>query len=256
MPDTDTRWLERDGGTALAYARRSGTRPGVVFLGGYASDMSGTKATWLEERCRRRGRSFLRFDYSGHGQSGGRFEDGTIGAWTADALAVLDSLTDGPQILVGSSMGGWIMLNVALARPRRVAGLVGIAAAPDFSQDIFWNLSREDHERLQHDGVVTVEEEDGSYPVTRGFIEEARRHLVMRHSIAIDVPVRLIHGMKDGAVTWMLALALASRLATDDVSVHLVRDGNHRLSRESDLALLGRTLDALEDAASAVSPSR
>ena len=256
MPDTDTRWLERDGGVTLAYARRGGRRPGVVFLGGYASDMSGTKATWLEERCARRGCSFLRFDYSGHGQSSGRFEDGTIGAWTADALAVLDSLTDGPQILVGSSMGGWIMLNVALARPRRVAGLVGVAAAPDFSQDIFWKLSNEDHERLRCEGVITVEEEGGSYPVTRGFIEEARRHLVMRQSIAIDVPVRLVHGMRDGSVTWTLALDLAARLATDDVSVHLVKDGNHRLSRESDLALLGRTLDALEEAASAVNPSR
>ncbi len=256
MPDTDTRWLERDDGVALAYARCTGTGPGVVFLGGYSSDMSGTKATWLDERCRRRGRSFLRFDYSGHGQSGGRFEHGTIGAWTADALAVLDSLTEGPQILVGSSMGGWIMLNVALARPRRVAALVGIAAAPDFSQDIFWNLSTKEQELLQRAGVITVEEEDGSYTVTRGFIEEARRHLVMRSSIAIDVPVRLIHGMRDGSVKWSLALDLAARLATDDVRVHLVKDGDHRLSREPDLALLGRTLNGLEDAASAASPSR
>ncbi len=256
MPDTDTRWLERDDGVPLAYARRTGTRPGVVFLGGYASDMSGTKATWLDERCCRRGRSFLRFDYRGHGQSGGRFEDGTIGAWTADALAVLDSLTEGPQILVGSSMGGWIMLNVALARPRRVAALVGIAAAPDFSQNIFWSLPSEDQERLRRDGAITVEEEDGGYTVTHDFIEEARRHLVMRGPIAIDVPVRLLHGMQDSSVAWSLALDLAARLATDDVHVHLVADGDHRLSRDPDLALLGRTLDGLEDAASAASPSR
>ncbi len=256
MADTDTRWLERDDGTVLAYTRRAGACPGVVFLGGYSSDMTGTKATWLDERCCRRGRSFLRFDYSGHGQSAGRFEEGTIGAWTADALAVLDCLTEGPQILVGSSMGGWIMLNVALARPRRVAALVGIAAAPDFSQDIFWSLSGEDRRRLRRDGVITVEEGGGSYTVSHGFIEEARRHLVMRRSLAIDVPVRLLHGMRDGSVAWSLALDLAARLTTDDVRVHLVKDGDHRLSRDADLALLGRTLDGLEDAASAASPSR
>ena len=256
MADRDTRWLERDDGEALAFARRDGTRPGVVFLGGYSSDMSGTKATWLDERCCRRGCSFLRFDYSGHGQSGGRFEDGTIGRWTADALAVLDSLTEGPQILVGSSMGGWIMLNVALARPGRVAGLVGIAAAPDFSQTIFWNLSGQEKERLQREGVITIEEEEGSYTVTHDFIEEARRHLVMRRPVAIDVPVRLLHGMRDASVAWSLSLDLAARLTTDDVRIHLVKDGDHRLSRGSDLALLGQVLDELEGAARAASPSR
>ncbi len=256
MPPTDTRWLELDNGERLAYAAVEGARPGVVFLGGYASDMSGTKATWLDSWCRQNGRAFVRFDYRGHGLSDGRFEDGTIGGWTRDALAVVDRLTDGPQVLVGSSMGGWIMLNVALARRDRVAGLLGIAAAPDFSQDLWWSLGRGDRERLERDGSITVGEDGGNLVVTRAFIRDGRDHLVMRRPIRLAAPVRLIHGMRDAAVDWQLCLALAGRLEADDVRVHLVKDGDHRLSRERDLEFLGATLGELVSRASAESPSR
>ena len=256
MPETDTRWLDLENGDRIAYCAVDGSRPGVMFFSGYSSEMTGTKATWLDQWCRGRGRAFVRFDYRGHGQSSGRFEDGTIGGWTRDALSVLDRLTEGPQILVGSSMGGWIMLNVALERPDRVAGLVGIAAGPDFSQDIWWSLSRHNQDRLDREGRIMIEEDGESLMVTRSFIRDGREHLVMRGPIRLAVPVRLLHGMQDAAVDWSVALGLAERLTTGDVRVHLVKDGDHRLSRECDLELLGRTLDELEPEASAARPSR
>lgn len=256
MPETDTRWLGLENGDRIAWSGVRGAVPGVVFLGGYASDMTGTKATWLDQWCRRRGCAFVRFDYRGHGQSSGCFDDGTIGAWIEDALVVLDRLTEGPQILVGSSMGGWIMLHMALARPGRVVGLVGIAAAPDFSQDIWWSLSADDQRRLGSAGWITVEEDGGSYTVTDRFIREGRDHLLMRAPIALDVPVRLLHGMQDASVDWSISRSLAGRLTTGDVRVHLIKDGDHRLSRDCDLALLGVTLGELVSMASAARPSR
>ena len=245
VADTTPQWLERPGGHRLACHRRPGKGPGVVFLGGYASDMTGTKATFLDAWCAERGRAFVRFDYLGHGQSTGAFEDGTLGRWTDDALAALDALTEGPQILVGSSMGGWIMLLLALRRPERVAGLVGIAAAPDFSQDIWWGMSPAEQDRLAADGRAMLTEGDGSLIVTRAFIEDGRNHLVMRGPIAIDCPVRLLQGMKDDAVPWLTAHRIAERLTGEDVIVTLVKDGDHRLSRDEDLARLGATLAEL-----------
>ena len=243
--DTTPQWLDRGEGHRLAYHRVEGSSPGVVFLGGYASDMTGTKATFLDGWCRKRGRSYLRFDYLGHGRSSGAFEDGTIGRWAEDALAALDTLTGGPQVLVGSSMGGWIMLLLALKRPERVAGLIGIAAAPDFSQDIWWSLEHGEQDRLMAEGRIGIEAEDGSYAVTRAFIEDGRHHLVMRGPIAVGCPVRLLQGMRDTAVAWATAYRIAERLTGDDVVVTLVKDGDHRLSRDQDLARLGATLDEL-----------
>src|SRR5215510_15992634 len=190
--------------TRLAYrrlgARAGDGRPGIVFLSGFASDMTGTKGTALAAWAQERGQMFLRFDYSGHGQSSGRFRDGTIGRWTADALAVIDTLTTGPQILVGSSMGGWIMLLAALARHDRIAGLVGIAAAPDFTEDLMWDrMSAAQREALARDGVIHQPSKyaEAQYEIGRALIEDGRRHLLLRGRIDIRCPIRLLHGMAD-----------------------------------------------------------
>jgi pimeloyl-ACP methyl ester carboxylesterase len=212
------------------------------------SDMTGGKALALEAFCRARGQAFVRFDYAGHGQSSGRFEDGTIGAWTEDALAVLDRVAQGPQVIVGSSMGGWIALNLALARPDRLKALVGIAAAPDFTEDLIWHdLPMEAQMALETDGVIYEPSEysEKPYPITMNLIHEARDHLRLRGEIAVDVPVRLLHGMLDPDVPWKRSLMLARKLRTPDVRVVLVKDGDHRLSREQDLALLTRTVEEL-----------
>ena len=253
--------LARDA-TTIAYRRTRTSaadgRPGVVFLGGYGSDMTGSKASALEAHCRSRGLGFLRFDYTGHGRSSGRFEDGTIGQWSADALVAFDQLTEGPQILIGSSMGGWIMLNVALARPARIGGLIGIAAAPDFTEELIWRaISTEVRETLRHDGIWHPD--DGGLPITHALIEDGRNHLRLLAPVAIDVPVRLLHGMNDISVPWQVSVRLAERLTGKDVTVTLVKDGDHRLSEPADLARLTATLDELVQtivASNAASPSR
>lgn len=224
--------------------------PGIVFLGGFRSDMTGTKALFLEDYCRRRGRAYVRFDYFGHGRSSGDFVLGTIGRWREDAIAVIDSLTKGPQILVGSSMGGWIMLLAALARGERIAALFGIAPAPDFTQELLpARLTPEQHRTLEEEGAVVLpsDYDPAGYPYTRALIEDGRRHLLLGAPIPLDKPVRLLHGMHDESVPWQLSLRLAERLASRDVVVTLVKDGDHRLSTEADLARLAWTLDALVD---------
>jgi pimeloyl-ACP methyl ester carboxylesterase len=243
--------LTRDDGVTIAYHRTPGHTPGAVFLGGFKSDMSGTKATALEAHCRDADRAFVRFDYRGHGESSGRFEDGTIGAWIGDALAVIDGATEGPQILVGSSMGGWIALACALARPARVAGVIGVAAAPDFTEELMWaRFSPEARRAIETAGVwrePSAYDPEG-YPITKGLIEDGRKHLLLnRSAIAIHVPVRLIHGMKDASVPWSTAPRIAALLLSEDVRVKLIKDGDHRLSREQDLAILFDTLDELCD---------
>lgn len=251
-PPVSAEILARSDGATIAYRRRAaagaGTSlPGLLFLGGFASDMNGTKATALDSFCADRGQAFVRFDYMGHGQSSGRFEDGTIGRWTEDALAVLDALTDGPQILVGSSMGGWVMLNVALVRPFRVAALVGIAAAPDFTDDIWTGMDELQRGRLLAEGRIFLPSEYGAapYPITRGLIEDGRHHLRLSRPMPISCPVRLLHGMRDTDVPWRKSLAIAERLEAQDVQVTLIKDGDHRLSRDQDLDLLLRTVGRL-----------
>ncbi|MEX2201700.1 MAG: alpha/beta hydrolase [Dongiaceae bacterium] len=249
-------------GATIAYrrtARRAPDRsPGVVFLGGFGSDMTGSKAGALETHCRNAGYAFLRFDYTGHGRSSGRFEDGTIGDWSADAILAFDRLTDGPQILIGSSMGGWIMLNLALARKQRVAGLIGIAAAPDFTEELIWCKSNAAmRDTLTREGVWR--DPDGAQlPITQRLIEDGRDHLRLAGPIDLDCPVRLLHGMKDDAVPWQTSARLAERLAGTDIAVTLIKSGDHRLSEPDDLARLTATLDALVQsivARSAPSPS-
>jgi pimeloyl-ACP methyl ester carboxylesterase len=238
-------------GARIAYrrlaARAGDERPGIVFLSGFASDMTGTKGTALADWAAARGQALLRFDYSGHGHSSGAFRDGTIGRWMADALAAIDRLTAGPLILAGSSMGGWIMLLAALARPDRIAGLVGIAAAPDFTEDLMWaRMSPETRERLLADGAIhqPSQYQDAPLEITRALIEDGRQHLLLRGPIAIRCPVRLLHGMADPDVPWQTSMRLAERLAGDDVTVTLIKDGDHRLSRAEDLR---RTFTAIEE---------
>jgi pimeloyl-ACP methyl ester carboxylesterase len=240
--------LTRQDGATIAYHRLAGQPPGIVFLGGYRSDMTGTKALFLEEYCHARGRSYVRFDYFGHGASSGDFSRGTIGRWRDDAIAVIDSLTEGPQILVGSSMSGWIMLLAALARPERIAALVGIAGAPDFTEELLWpRLTPAQRRELDERGRVVLpsDYDPAGYLYTRALIEEGRKHLLLGRAIPINVPVRLLHGMRDASVPWRLSLRLAERLASRDVAITLIKDGDHRLSTTADLALLARTLDSL-----------
>ena len=245
--------LAREGGDTIAYRAMAGSTPGVMFCGGFMSDMTGTKATALEAHCRSTGRACVRFDYSGHGQSGGAFRDGTIGAWRDDALAVLDRVASGPQILVGSSMGGWIVLLLALARPERVAGLVGVAAAPDFTEDLIWStLDDEGRRTLTESGeiVMPCDYGDDPYPITMSLIEEGRDHLLLRAPIALDRPIHLLQGMCDEDVPWRTALTIAELVESERVTVELVKDGDHRLSRDEDLARLCAAVDAVANAAS------
>ncbi len=244
----DAQIISRSGGGTIAYHFTPGKSPGVVFLTGLMSDMTGGKALSLEGFCRARGQAFLRFDYFGHGASSGAFTDGTIGGWTEDAVFVLDELTDGPQVLVGSSMGGWIMLLAALERPRRVGGLLGIAAAPDFTEDLIRpGLTGEQKKALEHDGLVRLPSDYGEdpYTITKALLEDGRKHLLLGGEIPLEIPVRLIHGMEDADVPWRTSLRLARMLRSADVEISLVKDGGHRLSEAEDLERLCRTLEAL-----------
>jgi pimeloyl-ACP methyl ester carboxylesterase len=244
----DAKSLARPDGATIAYRSIAGMPPGIVFLGGFRSDMTGTKALFLEDYCRRRGRAYVRFDYFGHGRSSGDFALATIGRWREDAIAVIDSLSEGPQILVGSSMGGWIMLLAALARSERIAALVGIAPAPDFTQELLSaRLSPEQHREIEAKGAVVLPSnyDPAGYLYTRALIEDGRRHLLLGAPIPLAMPVRLLHGLADESVPWQLSLRLAERLMSRDVVVTLVKDGDHRLSTEADLARLARTLDTL-----------
>jgi pimeloyl-ACP methyl ester carboxylesterase len=244
---SDVQRFPRADGETIAYLRRSGKSPGVVWLGGFKSDMTGTKAGALDAWAERRGRAFLRFDYFGHGRSSGEFRKGTITRWRDDALGVLDELCDGPQFLVGSSMGGWIALLAALVRPERVKGLLLIAPAPDFTEALMW---------AEMDGAVRrqimVEGEwqrpsmygEEPYPITRGLIEDGRKHLLLGAPVAVSCPVRILQGMKDPDVPWLHAVKLVERLAGDPVLI-LVKEGDHRLSTPPDILRMEETLDGL-----------
>ncbi len=239
--------LDRGDGTELAYALTPGQAPTVVFLPGFMSDMTGDKALAVEAFCRTRGQACLRLDYSGHGTSGGRFEDGTISRWTEDALFLVDRLTEGPILVIGSSMGGWIALHVALARPGRVAGLIGIAAAPDFTERLMWeSMAPPERAALLRDGFLRVPSAyGGEQIITRALIEDGRGRLLLGGPISIACPVRLLHGIEDADVPWETALALSAALVARDVRISLIKDGEHRLSRPEDIGLLCASLEEL-----------
>lgn len=240
--------LRRKDGTTIAYHMVAGKSPCVVFLGGFMSDMSGTKASALDQFCRARGQAYLRFDYSGHGGSSGAFIDGTIGGWADDACFAINQLIDGECVLVGSSMGGWIMLLVAIRMSERVKGLVGIAAAADFTEDLIADqFTSEQKEMLEKNGIIYEpnDYDDQPTPITRALIEDGRKHLLLRQRIPLDCPVRLIHGMKDPDVPWQTSLRISQMLASGDVEIQLVKDGGHRMSEPPDLDRIIQTLATL-----------
>lgn len=236
----------RPDGLRLAYRHSEGAGPTLVFLPGYMSDMEGGKAVALHDWAQRQGRAMLRLDYAGNGASEGRFANGTLASWRDDVLLLIDALVRGPVLLVGSSMGGWLALLVALARPERVAGVVGIAAAPDFTQ---WGFTDADKALLQTEGRIEEPTPYGDQPyvTTRDFWESGQALRLLEAEIAIDCPVRLLHGQADPDVPWEIAMQTAARLRSSDVQTLLVKDGDHRLSRDGDIALLIRTVASLLD---------
>ena len=241
LTDTPT-LLERGDGTHLACRFRAGRGPALLFLPGYASDMTGSKAVALDQWAARSGRAMLRLDYSGCGESEGDFEDGTLARWRDDALALVDAC-EGDLVLVGSSMGGWLMLLVALARPDRVRALVGIAAAPDFSD---WGFSQDEKMAiLQHDRIEQPSPYGAPSVTTKAFWQSAESLRLLHAPIAFDGPVRLLHGEADRDVPSWVSVRIAALVRSADVQTILVKDGDHRLSRAPDLALLLRTVETL-----------
>lgn len=233
----------------LAYQRQVGDphQPTVVFLSGFASDMQGSKASFLATTCARQNISYLRFDYRGCGASSGMFTDGTVGGWLDDTLAVSDALTTGPLIVIGSSMGGWLALGLAQARAERVKAVIGIAAAPDFTEDLIWKkLTPSQRATLQQTGELydANAPQDYNFPITLKLIEEARAHLVLRQPLSLSCPLRLLQGMQDREVPWDYALRIASKITHNDVQVTLIKNGDHRLSTPENLALLWQQVAA------------
>jgi pimeloyl-ACP methyl ester carboxylesterase len=227
---------------ALAHRLTEGSGPTVVFLPGYASDMTGAKALALEGWARANGRRFLRFDYAGCGDSPGAFEDGTLAGWRDDVLLMLDEVVKGPAVLVGSSMGGWLMLLAARARPEQVVGLVGVAPAPDFTD---WGFTTAEKMTLLQAGRLERPNPYGPAPTvyTRAFWSSGEANRLMFGEIACRGPVRLLQGQRDADVPWHRTVALAGMLRSADVQCLLVKDGDHRLSREADIALLIRAVE-------------
>lgn len=235
-------------GRRIAYSRRAGRGPGVAFLGGFRSDMTGTKAAHLQDWAARQGRAFLRFDYTGHGASSGTFEEGCVGDWARDAADALARLTDGPQILVGSSMGGWIALLLARRPGLRIAGIVGIAAAPDFTEDSMWaGFDARQRDLLQTQGRVEIPTEyaDAPYVITRRLIEDGRDQLVLRSPLELKAPLRLLHGAADADVDVSVALRLLSHAQAPDLRLTLVKGADHRFSAPGNLDLIARTIDEI-----------
>jgi pimeloyl-ACP methyl ester carboxylesterase len=237
-------YLERSPGRVLAFRHRSGRGPTLMFLPGYMSDMEGAKATALDAWAAAGGRALLRFDYAGCGASPGDFEAQTLAGWRDDVLAMIDEVAQGPVVLVGSSMGGWLMLLAAQARAERIAGLVGIAAAPDFTG---WGFGDAQKAEILREGRLVEPSPNGEPPfvTSRAFWESGEALHVLDGEIAVDGPVRLLHGQRDADVPWKYSLAIMDRVRSADVQTILVKDGDHRLSREPDLALLIATVTSL-----------
>ena len=238
-------YFESPQGRRLAYEKTEGRGPGIVFLSGLKSDMEGTKAVHLEAWARAQGRAFLRFDYSGHGVSSGAFTDGSIGDWAEDAHAVIEAITDGPQVLVGSSMGGWISLILATQLKEKIAAIVGIAAAPDFTEDGFWaGFSAAQRAELMEKGQISLPSEyDEPYIITRRLIEDGRNQLVLRKPLAFPCPVRFLQGDADTSVSLDVALRLLDHAEGEDIRLTIVKGADHRFSSPECLLLVEKTVD-------------
>jgi pimeloyl-ACP methyl ester carboxylesterase len=226
----------------IAYNKLEGKTPTVVFLSGFKSDMGGTKALYLETVCKEIGQSFIRFDYSWHGASEGKFEDGTISQWLSDTLKIVDELTTGKIILVGSSMGGWLALLTALQRPNRIKALIGIAPAPDFTESLIWEkFSEKQKSEVLQNGKTLIPncyDDQEAYPITRNLIEDGRKHLLLGKTIAITCPIRLIHGMQDDDVPYQYSEKISAAVESKDVQIAYIKNGDHRLSTPENLELL------------------
>ncbi len=245
-------YIETSHGTKIAYHRIpyhhiQGAGPGIVWLGGFMSDMNGSKALALEAYAKQFGQAYVRFDYMGHGLSSGEFADGTIGLWLKDALAIIDHLTSGPQILVGSSMGGWLALLAAKARPNRIKGIIGVAAAPDFTVRHWAGLSSTDQATIVREGRLLVPSDYGPDPYifTHQLFLDGYKNRVMNAPLHLDFPIRLIQGMADPDVPWQTALNIANNITGDQAEAILIPNGDHRLSRDVDIARLIRVVKAL-----------
>ncbi len=252
------KYLTTPEGRKLAYHQsgEASKLPGIVFLGGFKSDMEGTKALYLEDWAKRRNRAFLRFDYSGHGQSSGDFLDGSIGDWAQDAMDMIGEVTDGPQILVGSSMGGWMALLVARALPEKTAGLVGIAAAPDFTEDSMWTgFTDAQRAEMAKTGQVALPSDyaDDPYIITARLIEDGRENLVLRDPLNLPFPVRLLHGTADTDVAQTVPLRLLEHATCEDMHLTLVKGADHRFSEPAQLQLIR---EAIAEVDAAITASR
>jgi pimeloyl-ACP methyl ester carboxylesterase len=238
-PMSDLQHLVTKAGRRIAYHHLAGSGPGVMFLGGLRSDMTGSKVIYLQDWARQQGRAFLRFDYSGHGQSSGQFQDGAIGDWLADAEAAL-ALTSGPQILVGSSMGGWIALLLARANPDRIAGLVGVAAAPDFTEDIWAALDKTQQKQLLNTGKIALKSDYSDDPtiITQRMIDDGRNHLILKTPLHLPFPTRLLQGTADPDVPPSVAINLLNHAQGPDIQLSLVKGADHRFSTPGCLAMI------------------
>ena len=252
---SESQFIDVDG-RRIAIRAREGNTPGLFWLGGFKSDMKGTKAVALDAHAAQTGRACIRFDYSGHGESGGRFEDATISQWLEESLAVFGNRAKGPQIVIGSSMGGWMALLLAralakdpsLAKDAKLAGLVLIAPAPDFTEELMWKqLSDEIRKQIESTGQWERPSVYGDppYAITKKLIEDGRKHLLLGQPIEVKCPVRILQGVLDPDVPWQHAMRLVSCLAQDDVAMTLVKDSDHRLSRPDDIQRLLKTVDEL-----------
>lgn len=242
---TDVQFFDRNDGERIAYRKIAGAGPGVLWVGGFRSSMAGTKAAFLADWALRRGRAALLYDHFAQGLSSGDFAKATIDRWRDDCLAVVDTLCQGPQIVVASSMGGWISNLLVRARPARIAAVVWLAPAPDFTEDLMWDLLPEAVQReILETGSWQYRSETDCYPITKALIDSGRRNLVLDKPLAADFPIRILHGMADAEVPWRRTLKLVAGIA-GDVQLAYVKNGGHRLSAPGELKALERTLDAL-----------
>lgn len=241
----ELKYIIGNGGRKLAYRKVEGHGSTVIFCGGYMSDMEGTKAIFLENTCKELGISYVRFDYSGHGSSSEDFTHGTISKWTEDTLSVIDQLSDGELIIVGSSMGGWIGLLASLARKDRLKAFIGIAPAADFTRELMWdNYSEDIREALKKDGIYLEPSEysDQPYKVSYALIQDGENHILLNKAIELNCPVRLFHGLLDQSVPYEYSSRIADKLTSDDVIISFNKTGDHRLSTDADLKRLKRAI--------------